>query len=180
MRTRQAYRLWIVAVACACASGGAARGQDKQAGDAAQVPLKRVVLFSSGVGFFERRAEVEGNASVDLRFDAGDINDLLKSMVVEDTGGGRIDAVSYGSRDPLTRTLRTFSIDLPISANDLPQRPEGDELKQIEKPLTLLLIDDDPECLNLINQHLRDENYQVLSADSGKKGIQFAKTIFPE
>ncbi|MCE9528316.1 MAG: DUF4139 domain-containing protein [Planctomycetales bacterium] len=79
---------------------------------AANIPLKRVVMFSSGVAFYERNGDVEGNATVDLRFNTRDINDLLKSMVLQDEGGGKISTVSYGSKDPITRTLRTFTIDL--------------------------------------------------------------------
>ena len=36
---------------------------------AAQLPIGRVVLFSSGVGYFQREGQVEGNARVDLSFD---------------------------------------------------------------------------------------------------------------
>lgn len=79
------------------------------------IPLKRVVMFSSGVAFYERNGEVEGNATVDLRFNTRDVNDLLKSMVLQDEGGGKISTVSYGSKDPITRTLRTFTIDLTHS-----------------------------------------------------------------
>ena len=45
------------------------------------LPISKVVLFSSGVGYFERKGEVEGNARVDLTFQVRDINDLIKSMV---------------------------------------------------------------------------------------------------
>src|SRR5687767_4907006 len=78
----------------------------------AELPIKRVVMFSSGVAFFEHAGQLEGNAAVEMKFDVKDINDLLKSMVLQDEGGGRISTVSYGSKDPLTRTLATFSIDL--------------------------------------------------------------------
>jgi len=89
-----------------------AKGQD--AGDAAadKVPVKLIVLFSSGVGYVEHRGKVDGDATVDLEFDVEDINDLLKSMVLEDLGGGQISTVTYGSRDPITKTLATFAIDL--------------------------------------------------------------------
>jgi len=76
------------------------------------VPIKRVVLFSSGVGYFEHQGQVEGNANLDLKFNVGDVNDLLKSMVLQDLGGGNISTVTYGSRDPITKTLQTFGIDL--------------------------------------------------------------------
>jgi len=76
------------------------------------LPLKKVVLFNSGVGFFEHKADVEGDAKVDLKFNVGDINDLLKSMVLQDLGGGKVSTVTYGSMDPITKTLKTFAIDL--------------------------------------------------------------------
>jgi hypothetical protein len=76
------------------------------------LPLKQIILYSSGTGFFERQGEVEDHANIDLRFKTDDINDLLKSMVVQDLGGGTVTAVTYDSRDPLTKTLRSFGIDL--------------------------------------------------------------------
>src|SRR5262249_15211729 len=39
-------------------------------------------------------------------------NDLLKSLVLQDAGGGQVGAVSYDSRDPVDKTLKSFAIDL--------------------------------------------------------------------
>ncbi|HEV3238476.1 MAG TPA: DUF4139 domain-containing protein [Gemmataceae bacterium] len=80
--------------------------------DAPQLPISQCVLFSSGVGYFQREAEIEGNTRVDLTFPASDINDLLKSMVLQDMGGGHVAAVSYESHDPIDKTLRSFSVNL--------------------------------------------------------------------
>jgi hypothetical protein len=79
---------------------------------AVNLPMTRVVLFNSGVGYFSRSGEVEGEARVDLAFQETDINDLLKSMVLEDFGNGHIAAVSYDSREPISRTLSSFAINL--------------------------------------------------------------------
>ena len=76
------------------------------------LPMSQVVLFNSGVGYFARAAEVEGDARVDLTFQESDINDLLKSMVLQDFGGGRVSAVNYDSREPIARTLSSFAINL--------------------------------------------------------------------
>ena len=73
------------------------------------LPLAEVVLYSSGVGYFQRDGQVDGKAQVDLRFKVDNINDLLKSMVVQDFDGGRIAAVTYGSRDPVTKTLKSLA-----------------------------------------------------------------------
>src|ERR1700733_8544418 len=79
---------------------------------AVSLPITRVVLFNSGVGYFSRSGDIEGDARVDLTFPESDVNDLLKSMVLEDFGKGRISAVSYDSREPIARTLSSFAINL--------------------------------------------------------------------
>jgi hypothetical protein len=104
--------LKATAAAALAVAPSVALAQEEGKEGKAEIPLKKVVMFSSGVAFYERTGDVEGDATVDLRFNTRDINDLLKSMVLQDDGGGRISTVSYGSKDPITRTLRTFSIDL--------------------------------------------------------------------
>src|SRR5580692_6547318 len=79
---------------------------------AVTLPITRVVLFNSGVGYFSRLGEVMDDARVDLTFPEQDINDLLKSMVLEDFDKGRIAAISYDSREPISRTLSSFAINL--------------------------------------------------------------------
>jgi hypothetical protein len=63
------------------------------------------------VGYFERKGEVDGNSRVDLTFQVRDINDLIKSMVLQDEKGV-VSAVSYDSLDPVDRTLRSFAVNL--------------------------------------------------------------------
>jgi hypothetical protein len=77
-----------------------------------QLPIGQVVLFSSGVGYFQREGTVDGNARVDLSFPVSDINDLIKSMVLRDLNQGHISAVSYDSNAPVEKTLKSFAVDL--------------------------------------------------------------------
>lgn len=135
MSRHAAYRvcslMLIVALFVPMAAVPAVAEEDQAA---AKLPLKRVVLFTSGVGFFERRGEIEGDAAVELQFDVDDINDLLKSMVLEDRGG-RIGSISYTSKDPITRTLRTFAIDLTDNPSlaELLDQIRGEQV-EIEAP----------------------------------------------
>jgi hypothetical protein len=46
--------------------------------------VTRVVLFSSGVGYFEHRGPVTGDSVVSLPFASDEVNDALKSLVVSD------------------------------------------------------------------------------------------------
>jgi hypothetical protein len=80
--------------------------------EAQNLPITQVVLFSSGVGYFQREGKVEGNARVDLTFPVQDINDLIKSMVLRDLDNGHITAVSYDNNAPIDRTLKSFAINL--------------------------------------------------------------------
>jgi hypothetical protein len=82
------------------------------AAKSASLPVSEVILYSSGVGYFQRSGKVEGDARVDLSFPAQDINDLLKSLVVRDLGGGRVTAVAYDSHDPVEKTLQSFALNL--------------------------------------------------------------------
>jgi hypothetical protein len=80
--------------------------------DSANLPVTRITLFSSGVGYFHREGEIDGNARIDLQFPQENINDLLKSLVLQDTGGGRVATINYDNRNPIDKTLKSFAIDL--------------------------------------------------------------------
>jgi hypothetical protein len=86
--------------------------QDEPQAQVTQLPIGQVVLFSSGVGYFQREGQIEGNARVDLSFPVSDINDLIKSMVLRDMNGGHISAVSYDSNAPIEKTLKSFALNL--------------------------------------------------------------------
>ncbi|GDX97116.1 hypothetical protein LBMAG47_27810 [Planctomycetia bacterium] len=102
------FCILAVSLALACSLSLAA---DPQPG-ADRLPLDRVVLFTSGVGFFQHTGKLTDDATVEMKFPAADVNDLLKSMVLEDLDGGSVSTVSYASRDPITKTLGTFAVNL--------------------------------------------------------------------
>ncbi len=105
----------------------------RQAGgmDRSQIPLSQVVLFSSGVGYFQRQGPVEGNATIEMRFSAADVNDLLKSMILEDDKGAKISAISYDGQDPVEKTLRSFALDLTMNPTlgQLLQQARGEKIE---------------------------------------------------
>jgi hypothetical protein len=76
------------------------------------VPVKSVMLFSSGVGYFEHAGLVRGDGSTELRFKTAQINDILKSLVLQDQDGGRVTSITYPSQDPISKTLRSFQVDI--------------------------------------------------------------------
>src|SRR5262249_11702345 len=54
------------------------------AAESADLKVTRVALFSSGVGFFQREATVTDSATAQLQFRTAQVNDILKSLVVQD------------------------------------------------------------------------------------------------
>lgn len=90
-------------------------------GPTSQLPIRRVILYSNGVAYIERRGMVSGNAKIDLSFKQSQVDDVLKSMVVLDLGQGKIGAVSYNSSMPAE--ARTAEIPFSVGA----QSAESDE-----------------------------------------------------
>ncbi len=75
------------------------------------LPITQVVLFNSGVGYFQREGQIDGDGRVELSFAAAEINDLLKSLILEDKGG-KVSSVNYDSHDPIEKILHSFALDL--------------------------------------------------------------------
>jgi hypothetical protein len=73
--------------------------------DASRLPIKRVVLYKNGVGYFEHLGRVRDNQDVAIAFTSGQLNDVLKSVTVLDLNGGRITNIAYGSAAPVDRQL---------------------------------------------------------------------------
>jgi len=75
---------------------------------AAELPVREVILFKHGVGFFSRAGELKAGETARLDFKAGDMNDVLKSLTVEEKGGGKIVGLRYDSSEPLDKKLEQF------------------------------------------------------------------------
>jgi len=82
------------------------------AGTATRLPVKRVVLYKNGVGFFEHLGRVRGSQDVTIDFTSGQLNDALASLTVLDLAGGRITGVGYNSDAPLDRRLGALRLPL--------------------------------------------------------------------
>ena len=81
------------------------------------LPITRVTLYTSGVGYFERGGDVNGEASLTLFFPVGQVNDVLKSLTLLDGGGGTIQPVTYAAQDPVRKALQAFSMDVSDNPN---------------------------------------------------------------
>ena len=145
MQSKYLYAACVVGVLAVSAAiwqfnRGQANDGDPVVGKLAttSLPISQVVLFNSGVGYIQREGEVSGDGRVDLTFPTSDVNDLLKSLILQDGGGGKVGVISYDSQDPVDKILRSFALDLnsnPTYGQILNQaRGEKIEVMRQEKP----------------------------------------------
>ena len=86
---------------------------------AAELPVRTVVLYKHGVGYFERAGNLAAGESAKLDFKASEMNDVLKSLTVNDQGG-KVTGLRYDSNIPLNQKLSEFPFAInsgePLSA----------------------------------------------------------------
>ncbi len=149
------------------------QAQKQEQGNMAELPIRRVVMFNSGVAYFEHEGQVEGEAQVDLKFNVRDINDLLKSMVVQDQGG-QVSTVTYGSKDPATRTLQTFSIDLTDNPTlaDLLKQIRGERVEiEAPNPSTGIIVGVERRKKKVSDDEVIETDYLNLLTDEGLRSV---------
>jgi hypothetical protein len=108
------------------ASQGAAAPQPRAAAappaapaqDTGKLPVRRVVLYKSGVGYFEHVGRVRGDQVVSIDLTSGQLDDVLKSLTTTDLGDGKVTGITFNSMAPLEQRLRTLG--LPLGATTSP------------------------------------------------------------
>lgn len=80
--------------------------------DAAELPVRRVVLYKNGIGYFEHAGRITGNQAVTIDFTSSQLDDALQSLTALDLGGGRITGVGYNSTTPLEQQLKNIPLGL--------------------------------------------------------------------
>ncbi|MDE3051591.1 MAG: hypothetical protein KGJ48_17025, partial [Nitrospirota bacterium] len=148
--------------------------------EAPALPLSKIVLYSSGVGYFQHDGSLNNRTQLDLRFNVLQINDMLKSLVVQDFGGGRVSTVTYGSRDPVTKTLGSFGINLngnPTLGQILTQvRGESVEVAAPNPVVgTLLGVEKKTESVGEGSQRrIVEQEYVTLLTEEGFRSLSLA------
>jgi hypothetical protein len=75
---------------------------------AADLPVKEVILYKHGIGYFTRAGELKPGETARLEFKADDMNDVLKSLTVTDRDGGKVSSVRYDASERLDKRLENF------------------------------------------------------------------------
>src|SRR3990170_7034940 len=86
----------------------------------AELPVRQVVLYKHGVGYFQRSGQLAPGESARLDFKASEMNDVLKSLTIEEKGGGKISAIRYDAAEPFEQRQADFPFRIadgqPLSA----------------------------------------------------------------
>jgi len=77
---------------------------------AQELALKRVMLSSGGLGYFEYEAQVDGDATLKLTVALDQVDDVLKSLVVYDDKGGT-GGLSLPGKEPLRQVFKDLPFD---------------------------------------------------------------------
>jgi len=78
--------------------------------NSSRLPVKRVVLYKNGVGYFEHTARVHGTQDLSIDFTTAQLNDVLKSLTAVDLGEGQVSSVRYNSIAPLDQRLKSLRL----------------------------------------------------------------------
>jgi hypothetical protein len=96
--------------AAAVAPVGSEKSSDEST--ATRLPVRRVILYKTGVGYFEHLGRIQNDQSIRIDFTSGQLNDVLQSLTILDLNGGRIAGVNYNSEAPLSQRLGTLRLPL--------------------------------------------------------------------
>ena len=100
--------IWLGVLVCAIAA------------QAQELPVRQVILYKHGLGYFQRSGELPAGQTARLDFNASEMNDVLKSLTILERGGGRISGLRYDSSEPLEKKLAEYPFHLgerqPLSA----------------------------------------------------------------
>ena len=91
-------------------------------------PLKRIVMYNSGVGQMQHAGKVDGKQRMEIRFGNHDVNDVLKSIVFEDKSGGSVKAVEYQPA-PEPEDVAANQIGQPMTLAQLLHRFRGESVE---------------------------------------------------
>lgn len=112
-------RAWIVLVAplaaavalcCARLASSQPVSVNTPLSAAVNLPVTQLVLYSNGLGHFKREGEVDGRARIELAAQAGEMNDMLKSIVIDDNA--TTPAVIYDSLDSVEQSVPVSTVNI--------------------------------------------------------------------
>jgi len=140
--------------------------------EAIDLPVRKVVLYKNGVGYFEHAGTVNGNQRVTVDFTSAQLNDVLQSLTALDSKGGTISSVGYNSTAPIQQQLESLSLGL----KDEPEteaiyaalRGQKVEVAGAGAAFTGRLVNIESRTVTDKNGNVSDDHYYlIVASDSG-------------
>ncbi|MBI5778611.1 MAG: DUF4139 domain-containing protein [Planctomycetes bacterium] len=111
MKLKKLLATAIVAIALTSAMAAAQTTEEK---DKTAPPVRKIVLYKHGMGYFERVGKIRDDAVVTLDFKTDQMQDLLTSLYAIDYGKDcKITSIGYDSKDPIDKQLENILIRVP-------------------------------------------------------------------
>jgi hypothetical protein len=79
---------------------------------ATRLPVRRIVLYKNGIGYFEHLGRVRGSEDITIDFNSAQLDDVLTSLTALDLGDGRIGGISYNSDAPVGQRFNALRLQL--------------------------------------------------------------------
>jgi len=92
-------------------SSTAANVSESSRANVTQLPLKKVVILTSGLAYYEYAGSVSGSVSINFPFKLNAVNDALKTLIINDSASAN-PSVTYQAENTLIETLRSLSVDI--------------------------------------------------------------------
>jgi hypothetical protein len=140
-------------------------------GAISDLPVRKVVLYKNGVGYFEHAGTVSGNQRVAIDFTSSQLNDVLQSLTALDGGGGKVSAVGYNSTTPIEQQLNSLSLglkDYPATLDVYHAlRGQRVEVTGAGAPITGRLVNAEFRKVTDKNGNSSDDHYFLIVATDG-------------
>jgi hypothetical protein len=136
------------------------------------LPVRKVVLYKSGVGYFEHAGTVKGDQRVAIDFTSSQLNDVLQSLTALDSKGGKVSAVSYNSTTPIEQQLESLTLGLKDEPNTSTVyqalRGQRVEVTGAGAPLTGRIVNIESRTVtDKEGNSTEDHYYLIVETDSG-------------
>ena len=127
--------------------------------------ITRASFYKHGVGFFNRKATVDGDDEIQVYFDLDQMDDILKSLTVTDLGGGYIANVAYDSHK---EESNRFSLKENESLNSILSQLKGISISLVIKDKVIEgTVMGLQRRVEKINEIPIETDYLILSTDTG-------------
>ncbi len=152
----------------------------------AELPLRRLVLYKHGVGYFERRGTFEGT-SLSLHFSREAMDDVLKSLIVIEMSEGRVRGIDY--ERPESWSGRRMDLGPDRTIRDLIRELRGRKVRVAlndESVVDGLMMGideveaDEPLAASLVSVYRADVRQVVTYALGTLRGIQLLDSAADE